>query len=98
MSISKKRFCLMFVDYFSKFTWTFFLHPNDEAERIIINHIKALYNNPEVKIGIIRGDNGTEFKNSVMREFCEEKGIVHKFLHLGLLSKMVLLRERIKYS
>ncbi|MGI4673391.1 hypothetical protein ACR2XN_28405 [Klebsiella pneumoniae] len=27
----------------------------------------------------IRSDNGTEFKNSVMREFCEEKGIMHEF-------------------
>ena len=27
----------------------------------------------------IRSDNGTEFKNSIMKEFCNEKGITHTF-------------------
>ena len=79
MSISKKKYCLVIVDDFSKFTWTFFLHSKDEAGKIIINHIKALNNNPDVKVGRIRSDNGTEFKNSVMKEFCEEEGIIHEF-------------------
>ena len=79
MSISKKRFYLVIVDDFSKFTLTFFRHSKDEAGKIIINHIKALDNNPDVKVERIRSDNGTEFKNSVMREFCEEKRITHEF-------------------
>ena len=79
MSISKKKYCLVIVDDFSKFTWTFFIHSKDEAGKIIINHIKTLNNNPDVKVERIRSDNGTEFKNSVMKEFCEEKGIIHEF-------------------
>ncbi|XP_063948047.1 uncharacterized protein LOC135152146 [Daucus carota subsp. sativus] len=79
MSISKKKYCLVIVDDFSKFTWTFFLHSKDKAGKIIINHIKALNNNPDVKVERIKSDNGTEFKNSVMKEFCEEKGIIHEF-------------------
>ena len=31
MSISKKRYCLVIVDDFTRFSWTFFLHSKDEA-------------------------------------------------------------------
>ena len=79
MSISRKKYCLVIVDDFSKFTWTYFLHSKDEASEIIINHIKIVNNNPDLQVRRIRSDNGTEFKNSVMREFCEEKGIMHEF-------------------
>ena len=37
------------------------------------------YNNPDLKVERIRSDNGTEFKNSNMKEFCEEMGITHEF-------------------
>ena len=32
-----------------------------------------------MKIKILRSDNGTEFKNSVMTEFCKFKGVVQQF-------------------
>ncbi|GKD46137.1 putative ribonuclease H-like domain-containing protein [Tanacetum coccineum] len=32
-----------------------------------------------VKVKVIRSDNGTEFKNSVMNQFCERKGIKREF-------------------
>ncbi|KAL8119322.1 hypothetical protein AgCh_016733 [Apium graveolens] len=79
LSISRKRFCLVIVDDFSKFSWTYFLKSKDEASEIIINHIRQVNNHPDFKVRRIRSDNGTEFKNSVMRSFCEENGIMHEF-------------------
>ena len=79
LSISKKKYCLVIIDDFSKFSWTFFLHSKDEAGEVIINHIKIVNNNPLLKVMRIRSDNGTEFKNSVIREFCEEEGIIQEF-------------------
>ena len=79
MSISKKKYCLVIVDDFSRFTWTFFLHSKDEASEIIINHLRKAINDPDFKVRRIRSDNGTEFKNSTMRKFCEENGIEHEF-------------------
>ena len=69
----------MIVDDFSKFSWTYFLGSKDEASEIIINHIRQVNNHPDLKVRNIRSDNGTEFKNSTMKLFCEENGIMHEF-------------------
>ncbi|XP_063941275.1 uncharacterized protein LOC135149479 [Daucus carota subsp. sativus] len=50
------------------------------ASEIIINHIKIVDNiDPGRKVSRIRSDSGTEFKNSVMKSFYEDKGIHHEF-------------------
>ncbi|KAL8103990.1 hypothetical protein AgCh_028276 [Apium graveolens] len=79
LSISRKRFCLVIVDDFPKFSWTYFLKSKDETSEIIINHIRQVNNHPDFKVRRIRSDNGTKFKNSIMRAFCEENGILHQF-------------------
>ena len=79
MSISKKMYCLVIVDDFTRFSWTFFLHSKDEASQLIINHIKAVDNDSRWNVNRIRSDNDAEFKNSIMKEFCSEKGITHTF-------------------
>ncbi|GJX88075.1 ribonuclease H-like domain-containing protein [Tanacetum coccineum] len=47
----------------------------DETSEILKNFIKEVENLVDKKVKIIRSDNGTEFKNKVMDEFCREKGI-----------------------
>ncbi|KAL8120290.1 hypothetical protein AgCh_017450 [Apium graveolens] len=79
LSVSRKRYCLVIVDDFSKFSCTYFLKSKDEASEIIINHIRQVNNHPDFKVRRIRSDNRTEFKNFVMRAFCEENGIMHEF-------------------
>ena len=79
MSISKKRYCLIIVDEFIRFSWTFFLHSKDEVIQLIINHIKAVDDESKWNVKKIRSDNGTEFQKSIMKEFCNEKGITHSF-------------------
>ena len=80
MLISKKKYCLVIVDDSTRFSWTFFLHSKDEASQLIINHIKAVDNGSKWNVKKIRSDNGTEFKNSTMKGFCNEKRITHTFL------------------
>ncbi|KAL8115964.1 hypothetical protein AgCh_022458 [Apium graveolens] len=55
------------------------VNSKDEASEIIINHIRQVNNHPDFKVRRIRSDNGTEFKNHVMRAFSEENGILHEF-------------------
>ncbi|GKE97904.1 putative ribonuclease H-like domain-containing protein, partial [Tanacetum coccineum] len=51
----------------------------DETSEILKNFIKEIDNLVDKKVKIIRSDNGTEFKNKVMDDFCREKGIKREY-------------------
>nr|GEY79056.1 hypothetical protein [Tanacetum cinerariifolium] len=74
-SIMHKKYYLVITDDFSRFTWVFFLATKDKTSRILKRFITEIKNLVEKKVKIIRCDNGTEFMNRVMNEFCEENGI-----------------------
>ncbi|GKE03327.1 putative ribonuclease H-like domain-containing protein [Tanacetum coccineum] len=61
------------------FTWVFFLATKDETSGILKSFITEIENLVDKKVKIIRCDNGTEFKNRVMSDFCEKKGIKREF-------------------
>ncbi|GJW85302.1 putative ribonuclease H-like domain-containing protein [Tanacetum coccineum] len=72
-SLMHKKYCLVVTDDYSRFTWVFFLTTKDETSEILKNFIKVIENLVDKKVKIIRSDNGTEFKNKVMDDFCREK-------------------------
>nr|GEY96840.1 hypothetical protein [Tanacetum cinerariifolium] len=74
-SLNHKWYCLVVTDDFFKFTWTFFLRTMDETSNILRNFIIKIENQKDLKVKIIRCDNGGEFKNKEMNEFCTKKGI-----------------------
>ncbi|GJT35139.1 putative ribonuclease H-like domain-containing protein [Tanacetum coccineum] len=78
-SLMNKKYCLVVTDDYSIFTWVFFLAFKDETSGILKNFITEIENLVDKKVKIIRCDNGTEFKNRVMNEFCEKKGIKREF-------------------
>nr|GEV63254.1 hypothetical protein [Tanacetum cinerariifolium] len=45
----------------------------------IMSFIKKMENLNEVRVKELRSDNGTEFKNHKLEEFCDKKGISHNF-------------------
>ncbi|KAL8092398.1 hypothetical protein AgCh_034612 [Apium graveolens] len=58
-----------------------FIHFKDETPHIIIEHIIKIEKQAEDHncVKRFRSDNGTEFKNAIMSEFCKSKGIVQEF-------------------
>ncbi|GJY47546.1 ribonuclease H-like domain-containing protein [Tanacetum coccineum] len=78
-SINKKSYCLVVTDDFSRFCWVFFLANKDETPEILKNFITGIENQLDHMVKIIRCDNGTEFKNRIMNEFYEKKGIRREF-------------------
>nr|GFB33334.1 hypothetical protein [Tanacetum cinerariifolium] len=66
-------------DDFSRFTWTFFLRSKDETSDILKKFITEIENLKDYKVKIIRCDNGGEFKNKEMNDFCSQKGIKREF-------------------
>ncbi|GJS92712.1 putative ribonuclease H-like domain-containing protein [Tanacetum coccineum] len=78
-SLMQKKYCLVVTDDYSRFSWVFFLSTKDETTEILKNFIKEVENLVDKKVKIIRSDNGTEFKNKVMDDFCREKGIKREY-------------------
>ncbi|KAK1392927.1 hypothetical protein POM88_011983 [Heracleum sosnowskyi] len=79
MSMSKKQYALVIVDDFSKYTWVLFLHSKDETPHLVIDHIKLIELDSRFPVRSIRSDNGTEFKNAVLNDFCADKGITRQY-------------------
>ncbi|GJS12201.1 putative ribonuclease H-like domain-containing protein [Tanacetum coccineum] len=76
-SLMKKMYCLVVTDDYSRFTWIFFLATKDETSGILKSFITRIENLVDHKVKVIRCDNGTEFKNREMNQFCEMKEAVN---------------------
>ncbi|GKA44045.1 putative ribonuclease H-like domain-containing protein [Tanacetum coccineum] len=78
-SINHKTYCLVITDDFSRFSWVFFLRTKDETSGILKDFIRQIGNQLNKKVKTIRCDNGIEFKNRDMIEFCGFKGIKREY-------------------
>ncbi|GJV65174.1 retrovirus-related pol polyprotein from transposon TNT 1-94, partial [Tanacetum coccineum] len=78
-SLMKKMYCLIVTDDFSRFSWDFFLATKDKTSEILKTFITSIENLIDLRVKVIRCDNGTEFKNRVMNQFYEMKGIKREF-------------------
>nr|GFA37864.1 hypothetical protein [Tanacetum cinerariifolium] len=78
-SLSKKSYCLVVTDDYSRFSWVFFLATKDETASVLKTFIVGLENLLSLKVKIIKCDNGTEFKNADLNRFCGIKGIKREF-------------------
>ncbi|GJR06355.1 retrovirus-related pol polyprotein from transposon TNT 1-94 [Tanacetum coccineum] len=77
-SINGKKYILVIVDDYSRFTWVKFLRSKDEAPDAIIKCIKNIQVRLNATVRNVRTDNGTEFVNQTLREFYENVGITHQ--------------------
>ncbi|GJU03312.1 putative ribonuclease H-like domain-containing protein [Tanacetum coccineum] len=66
-------------DDYSRFSWVFFLATKDETSGILKSFITRVENLIDQRVKVIRCDNGTEFKNKEMNQFCERKSIKREF-------------------
>nr|GEY78164.1 putative ribonuclease H-like domain-containing protein [Tanacetum cinerariifolium] len=77
--LSKKSYCLVITDDYSRFCWVFFLASKDETPSVLKTFIIGLENLLSLKVKIIKCDNGTDFKNADLKQFCGLKGIKREF-------------------
>ena len=78
-SLGGKRYSLVVVDDYTRFTWLFFLSSKDETSSQLLKLFKLIMNEKEEKIKAIRSDHGREFDFSKVEQYCEENGINHNF-------------------
>ncbi|GKF43109.1 retrovirus-related pol polyprotein from transposon TNT 1-94, partial [Tanacetum coccineum] len=77
-SINGKKYILVIVDDYSRFTWVKFLRSKDEAPDAIIKCIKNIQVCLNATVRNVRTDNGTKFVNQTLRDFYENVGISHQ--------------------
>ncbi|GJX25633.1 retrovirus-related pol polyprotein from transposon TNT 1-94, partial [Tanacetum coccineum] len=78
-SINYEKYTLVIVDEYSRYTWVYFLKNKSHAPETIISFIKRVENQNDIKVKQLRTDNGTKFKNSILVNICDEKGISQNF-------------------
>nr|GFB30222.1 integrase, catalytic region, zinc finger, CCHC-type, peptidase aspartic, catalytic [Tanacetum cinerariifolium] len=77
-SINGKRYVLVIVGDYSRYTWVHFLRSKDEAPEVIKTFLKRITILLQSPVIIIRTDNGTEFKNQVLKEYFDSVDISHQ--------------------
>nr|GEY79932.1 hypothetical protein [Tanacetum cinerariifolium] len=77
-SINGKRYVLVIVDDYTRYTWVHFPRSKDEALEMIIKFLKKITVLLQSSVIIIKTDNGTEFKNQVLKEYFDTVGISHQ--------------------
>ena len=79
-SLGGRKYGLVVVDDFSRFTWVSFLAHKDEAFSSFIKLLKRIMNEKNTTIVSIRSDHGSKFENQRFEKFWNENGINHNFL------------------
>nr|GEW24436.1 putative ribonuclease H-like domain-containing protein [Tanacetum cinerariifolium] len=77
-SINRKRYVLVIVDDYSRYTWVHFLRSKDETSKVIKTFLKKIQVLLEALDIIIRTDNRTEFTNQVLKTYFDNVGISYQ--------------------
>lgn len=78
LSIGKSKYIVTIVDDYSRYTWALMVKEKSEVTNAIISHINMVEKQTGKCVKIIRSDNGLEFVNNNMENYCKKKGIRHQ--------------------
>nr|GEU57953.1 Gag-Pol polyprotein [Tanacetum cinerariifolium] len=77
-SINGKKYILVIVDDYSRYTWTLFLRSKDETPEVLKEILMMIQRNLQALVITVRTDRGTEFLNKTLNAFFKEEGIEHQ--------------------
>ncbi|GJW14887.1 retrovirus-related pol polyprotein from transposon TNT 1-94 [Tanacetum coccineum] len=77
-TINGKKYILVIVDDYSRFTWVKFLRSKDETPEVVIKFLKQIQVGLNKTVRNIRTDNGTEFVNKDLTDYYERVSIFHQ--------------------
>nr|GEW21961.1 putative reverse transcriptase domain-containing protein [Tanacetum cinerariifolium] len=77
-TINEKKYILVIIDDYSRFTWVKFLRSKDETLEVVIKFLQQIQVGLNKTVRYICTDNGTEFVNKALTEYYERIGIFHQ--------------------
>nr|GEU69514.1 retrovirus-related Pol polyprotein from transposon TNT 1-94 [Tanacetum cinerariifolium] len=77
-SINGKKYILVIVDDYSRYTWTLLLCSKDETPEVLKEFLIMIQRNLQAPVITVRTDRGTEFLNKTLNAFFKEEGIEHQ--------------------
>ncbi|GJR68136.1 retrovirus-related pol polyprotein from transposon TNT 1-94 [Tanacetum coccineum] len=93
-SISGKKYVLVIVHDYSRFTWVQFMRTKDKTPEVIIKILKQAQVSLQATVRYLRTDNGTKFVNHTLRLYTEYVGITHQALVVGTLQQNGVVERR----
>nr|GEZ64295.1 hypothetical protein [Tanacetum cinerariifolium] len=78
LNINGKKYILVIIDDYSRYTWTFFLRSKDETPEVLKDFLTMIQRNLQAPVITVRTDRGTEFMNKALNAFFKEEGIKHQ--------------------
>nr|GEV71616.1 hypothetical protein [Tanacetum cinerariifolium] len=77
-TINGKKYILVIVDDYSRFTWVKFLRSKDETLEVVIKFLQQIQVGLNKTVRYTRTDNGTEFVNKALTKYYERVDIFHQ--------------------
>ncbi|GJW55787.1 retrovirus-related pol polyprotein from transposon TNT 1-94 [Tanacetum coccineum] len=77
-SINGKKYILVIVDDYSRYTWTLFLRSKDETPEVLKDFLTMIQRNLQAQVITVRTDRGTKFLNKTLHAYFKEEGIDHQ--------------------
>ncbi|GJV24822.1 retrovirus-related pol polyprotein from transposon TNT 1-94 [Tanacetum coccineum] len=77
-SINGKKYVLVIVDDYSRYTWTHFLRSKDETPGVLIDFLTLVQRGLHAQVTTVRTDKGTEFLNKTLHAYFAKEGIRHE--------------------
>ncbi|GJR64466.1 retrovirus-related pol polyprotein from transposon TNT 1-94 [Tanacetum coccineum] len=77
-SINGKKYVLVIVDDYSRYTWTHFLRSKDETPRVLIDFLTLVQRGLHAQVTTVRTDKGTKFLNKTLHAYFAKEGIRHE--------------------
>nr|GEZ17306.1 integrase, catalytic region, zinc finger, CCHC-type, peptidase aspartic, catalytic [Tanacetum cinerariifolium] len=77
-SINGKRYVLVIVNDYSRYTWTHFLRSKDETPKVLIDFLRLVQRGLQAQVRVVRTNKGTEFLNQTLHAYFSAEGIKHQ--------------------
>nr|GFC10033.1 hypothetical protein [Tanacetum cinerariifolium] len=77
-SINGKRYVLVIVDDYYRYTWTHFMRSKDETPEVLIDFLSVVQRGLQAQVRMVRTDKGIKILNQTLHAYFAAEGIHHQ--------------------